>query len=143
LKVYFDTAYLGKCYWNEPDGEKVRRFAREADGIWCSAIAIAEMACLAHRKVREGDATSRQASARRDLFLGDIDSGVIVTIPVTETILRKVDAATRKLPAGCYVRAMDALHLVTAADSGFAEVWTNDKHMIDAAAHFGVRGRSL
>ena len=34
-------------------------------------------------------------------------------------------------------------HLVTAADSGFTEIWTNDRHMLAAAPHFGLAGRSV
>jgi hypothetical protein len=41
------------------------------------------------------------------------------------------------------VTNFDALHLVTAADSGFVEVWTNDRHMLAAAPHFGLVGRSV
>ena len=143
MKLYFDTAYLGKCYWNEPDGKLVRKLARRADGLYSSAISIAEMACLAHRKVREGPATPADALLRRDLFLEDVNSGAITAVPVTDRLLRRVEAATRGLPPTCYLRTFDALHLVTAADSGFVEVWTNDRHMLAAAPHFGLAGRSV
>jgi len=33
--------------------------------------------------------------------------------------------------------------LVTAADSGFREVWTNDRHMLAAAPYFELAGRSV
>lgn len=143
MRLYFDTAYLGKCYWNEPGGTLVRALARQADGLFSSAICIAEMACLAHRKVREGPATPADAAIRRDLFLEDVDSGVITVVPVSDRLLRRVEAATRELPPSCYVRTFDALHLVTAADSGFTEIWTNDGHMLAAAPHFGLAGRSV
>ena len=89
MKLYFDTAYLGKCYWNEPDGKLVRELARSADGLYSSAICIAEMACLAHRKVREGPITSHDATVRRNLFLDDVNSRVITALPVTERLLRR------------------------------------------------------
>jgi predicted nucleic acid-binding protein len=143
LRLYFDTAYLGKCYWNEPDGRLVRELAQSADGLYSSAICIAEMACLAHRKVREGPITPADALIRRDLFLDDVENGVITAVPVTERLLRRVEATTRTLPPSCYLRTFDALHLVTAADSGFVEVWTNDRHMLAAAPHFGLAGRSV
>ncbi len=142
MRLYFDTAYLGKCYWNEPDGDLVRKLARRADGLYSSAICIAEMACLAHRKVREGPVTQADAAIRRDLFLEDVNNGVITAVPVTERLLRRVEATTRVF-APCYLRTIDALHLVTAADSGFIEVWTNDRHMLTAAPHFGLVGRSV
>jgi predicted nucleic acid-binding protein len=141
LRLYFDTAYLGKCYWNEPEGELVRELARRADGLYSSAICIAEMACLAHRKIREGPVTPTDAAMRRDLFLDDLKNGVITAVPVTERLLRRVEATTRALPPSCYLRTFDVLHLVTAADSGFVEVWTDDRHMLAAAPHFGLAGR--
>ena len=143
MRLYFDTAYLGKCYWNEPGGKLVRELARKADGLYSSAICIAEMACLAHRKVREGPMTPADAVIRRDLFLDDVNKGVVTAVPVTERLLRRVEATTRALPPSCYLRTFDALHLVTAVDSGFVEIWTNDRHMLAAAPHFGLVGRSV
>jgi predicted nucleic acid-binding protein len=143
LRLYFDTAYLGKCYWNEPGGRLVRELAQQADGLYSSAICIAEMACLAHRKLREGQITPADAVIRRDLFLDDVNAGVITAVPVTDRLLRRVEATTRALPPSCYLRTFDALHLVTAADFGFVEVWTNDRHMLAAAPHFGLAGRSV
>jgi predicted nucleic acid-binding protein len=143
LRLYFDTAYLAKCYWNEPDGSLVRELAQRADGLYSSAICIAEMACLAHRKVREGPVTPADAMIRRNLFLEDVNTGVVTAAPVTDRLLRKVEAATRALPQLCDLRTFDALHLVTAVDSGFLEVWTNDRHMLAAAPHFGLAGRTV
>lgn len=101
------------------------------------------MACLAHRKIREGPTTSADAMTTQDCFLEDLESGVITTIPVTERLLRRVEALTRTLPPTCYVRTFDALHLVTAADAGFTEIWTNDRHMLAAAPFFSLAGRSV
>jgi predicted nucleic acid-binding protein len=143
LRLYFDTAYLAKCYWNEPDGKLVRTLAQEADGLFSSAICIAEMACLAHRKVREGPVSEADATIRQNLFLDDLKTGVITATPVTERLLRRVETATRALPLSCFLRTFDALHLVTAADTGFDEIWTNDRHMLAAAPHFGLTGRSI
>ena len=42
-----------------------------------------------------------------------------------------------------FLRAGDAVHLMTAVDAGFKEVWTNDRHMLAAASSFGLRGRSV
>jgi len=87
LRLYFDTAYLGKCYWNEPDGRLVRELAQQADSLYSSAICVAEMACLAHRKVREGPIGPADAAIRRDLFLDDVRNGVMTAVPVTERLL--------------------------------------------------------
>jgi len=101
------------------------------------------MACLAHRKVREDPASRVDAGIRQNLFLEDLNSGVITPVPVTERLLRRVETAARAVPDTCYLRTCDALHLVTAADLGMVEIWTNDRRMLAAAPHFGLRGRSV
>ena len=69
MKVYFDTAYVAKCYLNEPDYAAVRRLARTADGLYSSSLCIAEFACLLRRRVREGSPTGQEASRLRAFFL--------------------------------------------------------------------------
>jgi predicted nucleic acid-binding protein len=101
------------------------------------------MACLAHRKVRKDPVNRVDAEIRQNLFLDDLNGGVITAVPVTERLLRRVETAARALPDACHLRTCDALHLVTAADLGLAEIWTNDRHMLAAAPHFGLRGRSV
>lgn len=143
MKLYFDTAYIAKCYWNETDGARVRALARQADGLYSSAICIAEMACVAHRKVREGQASASEAAGKRELFLEDLRTQVFTAVPLTERLLRRADSMTRSLPVSCFLRAIDSLHLVTAVDEGFAEIWTNDRHLLAAAPYFGLQGRSV
>jgi predicted nucleic acid-binding protein len=46
-------------------------------------------------------------------------------------------------PQDLFLRSGDALHLMTAREIGEAEVWTNDAHMLKAAAYFGLTGRSV
>jgi len=46
-------------------------------------------------------------------------------------------------PREICIRTADALHLTTAAEMGERDVWTNDRHMLAAAAYFGVTGRSV
>jgi predicted nucleic acid-binding protein len=67
---------------------------------------------------------------------------VWVLLPVSDGVLRNVEAAVRNLPAHVYLRAGDAIHLVSARDAGFSEIWSNDRHLLGAARHFGLRGRS-
>ncbi len=57
MRLYFDTAYVAKCYVNENDGVRVRELARGARGLSTSAWCRAEIACVFHRHLREGALT--------------------------------------------------------------------------------------
>jgi predicted nucleic acid-binding protein len=77
------------------------------------------------------------------MFLSDLDEGVWAELPLNDLLLRSVEALTRSLPASCFLRAGDAVHLATAKEHGFREIWTNDRHLKAAAAHVGMEARSV
>lgn len=79
----------------------------------------------------------------RDYFLKDIHDEVWNLLPVSDWVLRHVEILTRTLPATAPLRAGDAIHIVSAANAGFHEIWTNDRHLLAAAAHFGLKGRQI
>jgi hypothetical protein len=49
----------------------------------------------------------------------------------------------KRLPAGVFLRAGDAIHLGSARLAGFSEVWSNDGHLLAAAGQFGLKARSV
>jgi predicted nucleic acid-binding protein len=63
---------------------------------------------------------------RAAVFLESVHEGTWTLIPVSEGVLRAVNALIPELPDGVFLRAGDAIHLVTASQAGFPEVWTND-----------------
>ena len=141
--VYFDAAYIAKCYLKETDAEKVRELSRSVPTVSTSALTLAEMACVLHRHLRERALTVQLVQAVREQFLEDLRDEVWTLIPVTDRILRKVDFHVRELPHNVFLRAGDAIHVVSALDAGFEEIWSNDRHMLAAARHFGLKGRSV
>lgn len=143
MKLYFDTAYVAKCYLTEPDSAAVRKLAYGAEGLYSSAWCIAELACVFHRYVREGSLQPGRAARLRRLFLEDVGNGVWELFPISERLLFIVELATRGLPATVYLRAGDAVHLVSAREAGFSEIWSNDRHLLRAAEFFGLTGKSL
>jgi predicted nucleic acid-binding protein len=138
--LYFDTAYGGKCYLNEPDSRDVRDLASSSEDMSCSASSIAEFACEIHRKVREGTLTQKSAATLQGYFLEDIRDDTWLLIPVSDRILRQVELLTRSSPKSTPLRTGDAIHIVSAVEAGFNEIWTNDRHLLAAAAHFGLKG---
>lgn len=143
MNLYFDSAYVAKCYLVEPDSARVRELARSATGRYSSSLCIAEVACVFHRYIRDGALRPERAAELRGLFLDDLKNEVWALIPVTDQLLHRVEVFTRSLPASCYIRAGDAIHLVSAIEYGFDEVWTNDRHLLAAASRLGLKGKSV
>jgi len=110
----------------------------------CSSIwRLAEMACIFHRHVRESALSREQASRLHRAFRADVEKGVWILSPITESFLRRLGTAMEKAPAELLLRAGDAVHLVSARDAGFAEIWTSDRRLLAAAAYFDLNGRSV
>lgn len=141
--VYFDAAYVAKCYLKEAGGADIRDLARSAAAVYTSALTIAEMSCVFHRHLRERTLNTRTAQEARDQFLDDLRNEIWTLLPITDRILRQVEFHVRRLPNNIFLRAGDAIHIVSAVDAGCNEIWTNDRHLLAAAAHFGVKGRSV
>ncbi|MBI4701062.1 MAG: type II toxin-antitoxin system VapC family toxin [Deltaproteobacteria bacterium] len=87
MSLYLDTAYVAKCYLNEPGSDRVRALVRGESGLTSCAWCRAEMACVVLRHVREGGLSPKQARALHDLFLSDVRAGVWSLIPVATDLL--------------------------------------------------------
>ena len=143
MSGYFDSAYLAKCYLQDPESNRVRELVKRVQQVYSSALCIAELACVIHRNLRERSVSPAQASRLRDQLAEDIRNEVWRLVPVTNRLLQRVDSLVRGLPTDCFLRSGDAIHLTSAIDAGFEEIWTNDRHLIEAASRVGIRGRSM
>ena len=143
MTVYFDTAYIAKCYVNEADSTEVRALLRKVGHGTSSALCIPEIAAVLLRHLREGALERKHATQLRDQFMEDVREGVWTTIPLGGAFLDRVAGRIATLDRRTPVRAGDAIHLWAANEAGLGEVWTNDRHMLAAAPQFGVKGRSV
>jgi predicted nucleic acid-binding protein len=141
--VYLDTCYIAKFYLDEPESSRVRDLVRKADTIRSSVWALAEFHAVLHRRMREGASSPTEARTLATRFSEHIEDGLWNLIPVTEALLRRTGALMISSPAGLFIRTADAVHLSTAQEIGERDVWTNDRHMLAAAAYFGITGRSV
>lgn len=141
--IYFDAAYIAKCYLNEPGAARVRELARDADGLVSCELARLEFASILKRHVREGHLTRREASATLKEFEQDERDGVWQWFGVTSALLERARQRILGLPSSVFVRSGDALHLTCAEEHGFKEVYTNDRHVLQAARHFDVTGVNI
>ena len=138
--IYFDAAYIAKCYLNEPDADRVREVAYGADGLASCELARLEFASILKRHVREQHVTRREMTAILKDFQEDEQNGVWLWFTVTSALLEKARTAVLDIPSTIFLRSGDALHLACAEEQGFQEVYTNDRHMLKAAKHFHVTG---
>ena len=141
--MYFDTSYIAKFYFNEPESTRVRELVRKADVIYSSLWALAEFHAVLHRRMREGAASPRNARELASRFSEHIEDGLWNLIPVNEALLRRTSALMLAAPRDLFIRTADAVHLTTAHEMGERVVWTNDRHMLAAAAYFGLTGQSV
>jgi len=140
---YFDSAYVAKCYLNDPDSELVRDMVRAPVPLYSSALCIPEVTAAIHRRYREGLLTRKQARDLAGHFRSHVEVGTWTLVPLSEGLLWEVHEALRTLAASVFLRVGDAIHLLSARTSGFTEIWTNDRHMLAAAARFHLRGRAV
>jgi predicted nucleic acid-binding protein len=141
--VYLDSAYIAKYYVTEADSASVRSLIAGVKTLVSSAWCIAEVTCVFHRHAREGRITPLKCQQLAFSFLQHIDSGSWTLIPVTDRLLRRAALLATTAPPTLFLRAGDALHLTTAQELGESEIWTNDRHLLAAAPHFGLAGRSV
>jgi predicted nucleic acid-binding protein len=141
--VYFDTSYIAKFYFNEPESARVRELVLTADIIHSSLWALAEFHGVIHRRLREGSSLPGEARELSSRFSEHIRQGLWKLVPVNEAFLRRTSALIVSAPADVFIRTADAVHLATAYEIGESEVWTNDRHMLAAASYFGLTGRSV
>jgi predicted nucleic acid-binding protein len=141
--VYFDTCYIAKFYFNEPDSARVRELVRGADQIRSSAWALAEFHSVLHRRVRGGDISPEEAGDLASRFSAHARAGLWSFIPVHEALLRRTGLLMVAAPRTIFLRTADAVHLAAAQEIGEPEVWTNDRHMLAAAPYFGLNGKSV
>lgn len=141
--MYFDTSYIAKFYFNEPESVQVRELVQSADTIHSSLWALAEFHAVIHRRLREGLLSPGDARELSSRFSEHVREGLWKLIPVGEALLRTTSAWMVSAPPDLFLRTADAVHLATAQQIGESEVWTNDRHMLAAAPYFGLKGRSF
>ena len=141
--MYFDTSYIAKFYFNEPESSRVRQLVQSADIIQSSVWALAEFHGVIHRRLREGSLSPEDAHELSSSFDQHVQEGLWKLIPVHEILLRRTSALIVSAPPDLLIRTADAVHLTTAREAGELDVWTNDRHMLASAAYFGLTGRSV
>ena len=140
--IFYDTSYLVRIYLEDPGWEAVRELCA-TDDVAASEHARAEIPAALHRAFREG----RIDRARFDTLLAqyeiDCSQGAYAWQSLSSGVLEGMTGDYRALPPSVFLRAADALHLACARDHGFKIIYSNDKNLLAAARHFGLRGKNV
>jgi hypothetical protein len=91
---------------------------------------------------RRSDTTSRVLGLTRPSPGPYRSWSVPLAFPRRRSLLR-IRQVYQKLPASVFLRGADAIHLATAAESGFPIVYSNDAHPLAAAQHFGIHRKNI
>jgi len=140
MKLYFDSSYLFRVYSCEPGHEAVKELLVRCTGLFSAWHARAEFAAIVLRKQREGRDSPEDLFELHEQFLDECRSGQVQLLPLTENVFQAIESALRSAPGTTFLRAADAMHLACAAQHGFTEVYSNDRHFLAAAPLFGLTG---
>ena len=141
--IYFDTAYLAKCYLSEPGSPLVRKLAREACSIACSDLGRAELNAVFHRHFREGRLDEKEHSILHQQLHQDLKDGIWHWLPIDDRIWGVVQKHFASLPPDVFLRGADAIHLASAQLHKITDVYSNDRHLLAACPSFGLNGQNI
>jgi predicted nucleic acid-binding protein len=128
-------------YLEDPGYQEVRALAAPCTAVASAWHAQAELVSAFHRSFREGRLSAGAFHAVLEQFEADDAVGLFRWIPLTDAVQQRVRQVYAKADARVCLRAADALHLACAAEAGFSEGHSNDRHLRAAALLFGVRAR--
>lgn len=137
---YFDASYLVRLYLQDYGFEQVRELAASASAVACAWHAQAEVVAALHRAFRESRLPQEVYRSALDQFIHDSKDGLVHWLPLTDLVQRRLERFFRKAGATTFLRAADALHLACAAQHGYTEVFSHDRHFLAAAPLFGLKG---
>ena len=140
---YFDSSYLVRLYLRDPGFEEVRTLAGSSTGVASAWLAQAEVITALHRALREGRLQPDGYHSVLDQFVSDSQDGLFHWLPLTDALQQRLKEFFRKAGPAIFLRAADALHLACAVEHNFKEVHSNDRRFLDAAPHFGLKGRDV
>lgn len=141
--IYCDTAYLLKWYLDEKGSPEVRELIGKQRAVSSLSLARLELSAAFHRKLREKEIPAAAHRAVIRQFRSDCSSGIWVWLEPDARIIETACQRYEKLSSTVFLRAVDALHLTCAKENGFRELYSNDRHMLTAAKHFGLKGKNV
>lgn len=143
MKLYLDSAYIAKCYLREPGTDAVLDLVESSSSRFSSILAVVEVAAVFHRHLREGKLSLFQFRESKELFEADQNEDLWTWISMNDQVVQAAVSEYSRLSSETFLRSADCLHLVSARQAGFSAIYSNDRHLVKAASHFGLEGRNV
>ncbi len=140
--IYFDASYLVRLYLDDAGAEQVRALAT-AEQVACSLHGRTELVAALHRAYRDGRFGRTVFLQTLDQFQRDDKAEVVGWLIPEKKTYDRAENAFRAADASTFLRAADAMHLACAAENGFREIYSNDRHLLAAAPLFGLRPKNV
>ena len=138
--IYLDSNYIIRCYLRERGSAEVLRLVHHSKG--CCSLSLAKVECVAafqrHRREKKIDAKGIEKVSH--LFAQDEIQQAWTFFPISPSLLNSACGLLQRLPPTVYCRSADVLHLTCAAEEGFREIYSHDRHLLAAAPFFGLKG---
>ena len=140
--IFCDTGYLVRLYLEDHGFELVRELCA-SDDIATAAHAQAEIPSAIHRASRERRISRSEFESLMEQYQTDCLHGAFLWQAITDEVFSKMGENYQSLSSDIFLRASGALHLACARDHGFKEIYSNDKNLLAATSHFGLRGKNV
>ena len=132
MKTFFDASTFAKRYVEENGSQLVDDICQEASELSLSVLCIPEIISALNRRIREKRLSRQDYIAVKQSVSDDIRDAVIINLTP------EVIATSTSLLEASPLRAMDALHIACALESGADLFVSSDKKQITAARKAGL-----
>ena len=133
MKTFFDPSTFAKRYVEENGSQLVDDICQEASELSLSVLCVPEIISALNRRIREKRLSHQDYVAVKQSLSDDVRDAVIINLTP------EVIATSASILEASPLRAMDALHIACALESGADLFVSADKKQIAAARKAGLQ----
>jgi hypothetical protein len=137
--IFLDTSAFAKLYVSETESAALRKAVEAEDEVYASELVRVEITSVFHRRWREGKWSQADFLATVRQFSADDIGGFWTWVPLNGAIVEAAAKTYTTLPVDKFLRASDCIHLVTAVQQNFTEIYTYDTQQSLAAPALGLK----
>ena len=134
MKTFFDASTFAKRYVEENGSQLVDDICQEASELSLSVLCVPEIISALNRLMREKRLFREDYVAVKQSLSDDVRDAVIINLTP------EVIATSTSLLEASPLRAMDALHIACALESG-ADLFVSSDQLSDRSAASAIRAR--